>query len=126
MPEAIIDGTGLTGSAMKVNEDGSLNVREQGFSSTANTSTTLPLSGGSIVGAWEQNAYPDVFNVVKTDVTGSIFLDLKIESRAEDGQLLREDNSYWCFNEDDIVFKIQGSNDTRVEIVMRLEVNTNA
>ena len=79
MPDAIIDGTGLTGSAMKVNEDGSLNVREQGFSSTANTSTTLPLSGGSIVGAWEQNAYPDVFNVVKTDVTGSIFLDFSVD-----------------------------------------------
>ena len=58
--------------------------------------------------------------------TGDHYLPLKIESRAEDGQLLREDNSYWCFNEDDIVFKIQGSNDTRVEIVMRLEVNTNA
>ena len=53
---------------------------------------------------------------------GDHYLPLKIESRAVDGSLLREDNSKWCFNADDIVFKMEGGNDTTAQIKMRLEV----
>ena len=45
--------------------------------SAVGTNTTLTAlgSGATFTGAWEQNDYPDVMVVVKTDNTGTLYFD---------------------------------------------------
>jgi hypothetical protein len=66
--------------------------------------------------------YPEikVLEILECD-KGTKYLPLKIESTAIDGSLLREDNSYWVFNNDDLVFRVSGPNETKVNFTVRLE-----